>query len=110
MNLIDFTELDKLYAGNKAFQNEIVTSFIRRIPTYMDCLKVSLSRKDVDELLVFSCQLRATAKCCCANEVHQLCLLLEQQVSENKFMSANLTLRNMQKVLSRIHSEHRNHN
>ena len=110
MNLIDFSELDKLYAGNKAFQNEIVTSFIHRIPTYMDCLKVSLRRKDVDELLVFSCQLRATAKCCCANEVHQLCVLLEQQVSESEFMSAHLTLKNIQKMLIWIQSEYLNRN
>ncbi|AFY37087.1 hypothetical protein Lepto7376_0685 [[Leptolyngbya] sp. PCC 7376] len=99
MNLINFSELEKLYAGDKAFQQEIVTNFVKRIPTYVDCLKVSLHKQDVEELLVFSCQLRATAKCCCVEEVHQLCLLLEKQVSANEFVSANMTLRKIQKML-----------
>ncbi|OKH11023.1 hypothetical protein, partial [[Limnothrix rosea] IAM M-220] len=106
MNLIDFRELNKLYDGDQTFQQEIVTSFVERIPAYLDCLRVSLHQQDVESLLIYACQLRAVAKRCCVNEVHVLCGMLEKQVRIQKFASAAITLQRIQKIMSHVQAEY----
>ncbi len=104
--IIDFNELEKLYEGDSKFQQEIVTSFVQRIPDYFDCLKTSFYNKDIDNFLIYACQLRAVAKRSCVSEVHCLCTLLERQVTEEKFASATVTLQQIQKIVNRIQAEY----
>ncbi len=106
MNLVDFDELDKLCGGDEEFRQEIFTNFIKVMPTYFNCLQISLVEENREDMLLFSYQLRALAKRCCVKQVEQQCLILEKQVEKNDFTAASETLQKIRQILRRIQDEY----
>ena len=106
MNLINFNELEKLYEDNADFQQEIVANFIKRIPINFDCLRDSLVQKNSEELQNYSCQLRAVSRRCCVDELHHLCVVLEQQAKQKEFAPATRTFLKIQDIFYHIQNEY----
>ncbi|WP_139325093.1 hypothetical protein [[Limnothrix rosea] IAM M-220] len=67
---------------------------------------MSLLEENSEDVLVISCQLRASAKRCCVDEVVKQCLILEKQIEANDLKGARETLERIREVLRRIQDEY----
>lgn len=102
MELINFQQLEKRYQGDRVFQQDIIETFVRRIPIYVSYVKFGLIQKDIENILCYSIQLRGIAQRCCVGKLTELCLCLESQVEAEDFNSAEMTLQDIQKILRLI--------
>ena len=106
MDFIDFKALKISYPTDEAFQQDIVDTFIKRIPAYSYCLKASLDRENTEELLAYSCQLRGIAECCCIRQIEKLCLQLDSEIRDNNLKAATVTLHSIRKILRCIQKQY----
>ena len=106
MDFIDFQALKNSYPQDEDFQQDVVDAFIKRIPTYYHCLKTSLDRKNTEEILAYSCQLRGAADRCCVPQVEKLCLKLDTEIQDDDLKAAVLTFQKIRKILRSIQNRY----
>ncbi|AFY37020.1 hypothetical protein Lepto7376_0605 [[Leptolyngbya] sp. PCC 7376] len=106
MDFIDFQELKKRHPKDETFQQDIVDTFIKRMPIYSHCLQTSLDREEMEELLAYSCQLRGIAECCCIEEIQKLCLQLDSEAQDNNLKAATLIFQDIRKILRCIQTQY----
>lgn len=102
MSLINFQKLKERYQADPDFPQDILETFINRMPTYIRYVQLSLLQQDIEGILCYSSQLRGIAKRCCIERLIELCVLLESQVKEEEFSDAEETFQHMQAMLKSL--------
>lgn len=106
MVFIDFQKLKRLHPQDKFFQQDVIDTFIKRIPAYSHCLEISLEAKDTETLLAYCYQLRGAAECCCIHELEALCIKLGNELRKDNLQNATGTVLRLKKALHSIQKQY----